>query len=513
MSLREKYSINCPDFKNLSELISINANLYPKKKYIFFKDKTYTYKEAEDAVAHTAQVLSENGVKKGDRVGILLGNSPEYIFAYFAVVRIGAVGVPLNVFLKEREISLNLNDCGAEYIITSALFSKVVAPLPELIPSLKKIFTYGEAPFKSVDTYSFKTKEAPVKTEVTRSDLAVLIYTSGTTGQPKGVMLTHNNLLENAYTFVLAIKTVHKDRYVALLPMFHSYAFMCCVIGPLVSGGSIVILESILDATKSDYKKMLLLKRPTVMLGVPQLYSAMARMKVSWIQRLLYPFRLSASGGAPLPVETINNFKRNFGKPVIEGYGLSEASPIVAFNPMDKQKPGTIGKALPGIEVRIADDDDNTLGVNQVGELCVRGDNVMQGYWNQPGETAKALKNGWLHTGDVATIDEEGYITIVDRIKDLILVKGMNVYPREIEELLYQVKLRWLSSAPMFKTSPPTLPELLAANAVSARKLFPEKEKTAPDKNANTLISATQIIDLVFRVIDCFIVDPLLFVS
>jgi long-chain acyl-CoA synthetase len=220
--------------------------------------------------------------------------------------------------------------------------------------------------------------------------------------------------------------------------MFHSISFLACVSGPLVEGTSVIILGSVADMSKAEYSGMISRLRPTMMLGVPAVYAALTRLKITPEARAEFPFRVCASGGAPLPVEVIKRFQELYGKPLIEGYGLSEASPGVAVNPLDWQKPGTIGKPLPGIELMVADEEGNELPVNTPGELCVKGDNVMKGYWESPEETAKVIRNGWLRSGDVATKDEDGFYTIVDRIKDLIIVKGMNLYPREIEELLYR---------------------------------------------------------------------------
>jgi long-chain acyl-CoA synthetase len=222
--------------------------------------------------------------------------------------------------------------------------------------------------------------------------------------------------------------------------MFHATAMMCCLLSPLVKGGSSIILESILEVGKSYFSEMLMTLRPTLIIAVPSLYATMARAKVSETERANFPFRICISGGAPLPVEVIHRFKEVYDITIIEGYGLSEASPVVSCNFLLLQKPGTIGVALPAVDVRVVDENGNDLPLNTPGELITRGPNVMKGYWNKPDETAKALKDGWLYTGDVATLDEDGFITIVDRIKDLILVKGMNVYPREVEELLYKYK-------------------------------------------------------------------------
>ena len=432
------FSFDYSDHANLFELFNRNAQLYPKKRYLFFKKIAFTYKEMKEKIVHTAKVLVNNGVKKGQRITLLMGNSPEYLFAYFGAVMLGAVVVPMNIFLTEREIAVNMNDCESEYIITSEQFAKSAAGLKNHVDALKLFFTYEDASFDSININKGDVSGVDAAPNAGRHDLASIVYTSGTTGKPKGVMLTHYNLLHNAYDYNVVLRAKPgKERIVCILPLFHSYAFMGCIVGPLVSGGSVLMFESVMDAAKASFRKALLLKRPTVMVGIPQIYSAMAKKKASFIQRWLYPFRLTASGGAGLPRDTVNAFYKNYGKYVIEGYGLSEASPIVSFNPIKRPKIGSIGLPFPSLSVKIVDESGDEVLQGQPGELCVKGGSVMQGYWNQPAETAKALKDGWLHTGDIAVMDEEGYIAIVDRIKDLIIVKGINVYPREIEELLY----------------------------------------------------------------------------
>ncbi len=423
------------DFKIVPDLISNNAAAYPDKVCIFFKDRTYTYAQLEQKVLSTASVLEESGVKKGDRVLILLENSPEFVFAYFGVMKLGAVAVPSNVFLRDREIALNMNDCAAEYIITSETFAERMTHIFELALHLKKIFSYDKTSF---DTTLIDGKQGNAPADIVPEELALVLYTSGTTGRPKGVMLEHRSIIANAMAYADAVELRHDDRMLLLLPMFHATSMLCSMLGPLVTGSSVIILESILEVSRAYYPDMLEMLKPSLTVGVPALFATLARAKVTQETRASFPFRLCLCGGAPLPVEIIDRFHEAYGKMILEGYGLSEASPVVSINPLAKQKAGTIGVPIPGVEVKIVDAGGREVPRNTHGELIVRGPNVMRGYWNQPEETEKALKNGWLHTGDVATQDEEGYLTIVDRIKDLILVKGMNVYPRELEELLYK---------------------------------------------------------------------------
>jgi long-chain acyl-CoA synthetase len=245
-------------------------------------------------------------------------------------------------------------------------------------------------------------------------------------------------MVANADSCLSRFKVSIKDRFLLFLPAFHSYAMMTCVILPTYVGSSIIILGSIGDLKKKSFKKILLYKRPSFFLGVPQVYTALIKSKMpKFFIKYLYPIRLHVSGGAPLPEDILNQFKEKFGRSIIEGYGLSEASPVVAANKLKKQKPLSVGPAIKGVEVKVVDENEKELPVGEVGELIVKGPNVMSGYWNMPELTQSTLRNGWLFTGDLAKLDEEGYIYIVDRKKDLIIVKGINVYPREIEEVLH----------------------------------------------------------------------------
>jgi long-chain acyl-CoA synthetase len=359
-------------------------------------------------------------------VGILLKNSPEFIYALYAALKSGAVVVPINNFLKAPEIQHILDDCRIKCVVTSPDFDEVVAKLRGVSTVL--IADLEKQPSKTA---------GPTWPTISPSDLAVIIYTSGTTGKPKGAMLSHHNIASNVRSCLMALEETDDDRLALLLPMFHSFMLTVCIFTPLSVGAGIVLIKS-LHPFKAAMREMIL-NRATIFCGIPQIFQALAQAEIPFWMHWVLKLRMAVSGAAPLARETMAAFERKMQFPLLEGYGLSEASPVVSFNPYHgMRKPGSVGLSLPGIEVRIFDDHDRELPVGRVGEIVVRGPNVMQGYYNHPEETAATLRGGWLHTGDMGKKDEDGYIYIVDRRKEMLLVRGMNVYPREIEEVLYQ---------------------------------------------------------------------------
>lgn len=421
--------------------LETQAKKRARKKYLFYNDESYTYSEINKRANQTAHLLIGRGLKKGDRVCIMLENSPQFFISYFGVMKAGGIVVPVNTFLKQEEVAYMINDSGAGFFITSQGFDYVAAGIENHCEKLKNVMAFTETSFDSenINVISKGMSEANPELDISQDDLAVFIYSSGTTGHPKGAMLTHKNMTANAASCLSRFKVTVKDRFLLFLPAFHSYAMMTCVVLPTYTGSSIIILESVNDLKKKSFKKILLYKRPTFFLGVPQVYIALIKSKMpKFFIKYLYPIRLHVSGGAPLPEEILEQFREKFYRPIIEGYGLSEASPVVSANSLKKQKPLSVGPALKDIEVRIVDENEKELPVGEVGELIVKGPNVMSGYWNMPELTEKTLRNGWLFTGDLAKLDDEGYIYIVDRKKDLIIVKGINVYPREIEEVLHK---------------------------------------------------------------------------
>jgi len=426
--------------KTLGHVLKNQAKSRGSKRYLHFKDDIYTYSQIDKASSRIAAALSKSGIKKGDRVCGLLGNSPEFFMAIYGVAKAGAVFVPINIFLKQEEIEYIVKDCEAKLMITDNEFEKNLVDIEINCKELDQVFCMGESDEGRSDLlkYSADMDDSFIYDNINEEDLAILIYSSGTTGHPKGAMLTHSNLISNALSACEAFEIKKKYKFLHFLPSFHSFAMMVSIILPTVVGCQVIILEGVSELKKKSFKKILIKKRPSVFLAVPQVYQALSKANMPWFfRKFLYPFKLHISGGAPLPEDVLKAFNAKYPKPVIEGYGLSEASPAVAVNRLDKQKPMSVGMALPGVDVKVVDDNEVEVPVGEAGELIVKGPNVMKGYWNMPGLTDETLRNGWLFTGDIAKIDEDGFIYIVDRKKDLILVKGINVYPREIEEVLH----------------------------------------------------------------------------
>jgi len=415
---------------NLSRAFEEVVAQQPGSVALFWGADEFTYQQLwAQTLAVATELARQFAVSPGARVGLWLKNCPQFVPALFGVLHRGAVAVPINNFLKPEEVNYILNDAGIQVLITDEELGRHRAALQAGRPGLRlfKVETFPAA----------ATADAPahegVTADPTEASLAMLIYTSGTTGKPKGAMLSHGNLLHNVRSCQEILQTVREDRVALLLPMFHSYMITVGVLLPLLVGGSIVLVRS-LHPPRNALQEILQ-RRATILPAIPQFYRSMTSASLP----VPLPLRVCISGAAPLPVQVLKDFEAKFGIPLIEGYGLSEASPVVTKNPLDgRRKPGSIGLPIPRVEVSVQDDEGRLLPDHVVGEICVRGGNVMLGYWNQPEETAKALRNGWLLTGDIGYRDSEGFYYITDRKKDMLLVNGINVYPREIEEILHQ---------------------------------------------------------------------------
>lgn len=420
---------------NLAQKFLEAASGHREKTAVFFGDQRLTYGDLVDESLRLAHRLqSPQPLHPGERLGLCLRNRPEFIAALLGALHTGAVVVPINSFLKEDEINYLLADAGITRVITET----------ELEPLFTTwVATQGAQRLISVDAPSPSATPAPRGTvgapppnphPRTEEDLALLIYTSGTTGRPKGAMLSHGNLLHNIESCRQILEVVELDRFILMLPMFHSFMLTVCILLPLVTGGSIVLVKSLSPAKAMIAE--IIQNQGTVLPAMAQVFRALAGLP----DGVQLPLRLCISGAGPLPGEILRLFNRRFPDiPLIEGYGLSEASPVVSVNPVHgPAMAGTIGFPIPGVEVSIQDDEGKALPDSVDGEICVRGGNVMRGYWNAPEKTAEVLRDGWLLTGDVGHRRPDGYLVITDRKKDMLKPNGMNVYPREIEEVLYQ---------------------------------------------------------------------------
>lgn len=415
---------------NLACAFAVSANRHLKKIALYWGEKEYSYSQLlEQTHAVSSRLRSHFGVKAGARVGLWLKNCPEFVPCFFGILQAEAVVVPINNFLKPSEVNFILQDAGVDVLISDAELGAQFPALSSARPGLR-LWQVEQLSGLSKPTELNKEEKQPGSAS---SDLAVIIYTSGTTGRPKGAMLSHDNLLHNVESCRIVLQTVEADRFAVLLPMFHSYMLTVGMLLPLLVGGSMVLVKS-LHPPRAALQEIFQ-RETTVLPGIPQFYRSMVHAP---IQPPL-PLRYCVSGAAPLPAQVLKEFEEKFKIPLIEGYGLSEASPVVTKNPLDgRRKAGSIGLPIPNVEVSIQNEEGRELGPNETGEVCVRGGNVMQGYWKQPEETAKVMRNGWLLTGDIGYRDAEGYYYITDRKKDMLLVNGINVYPREIEEVLYE---------------------------------------------------------------------------
>jgi long-chain acyl-CoA synthetase len=415
---------------NLAQTILDAGQDDPDHIAVKLDDTEMSYAMLDGATAHVVGLLHEHGVKPGDRVGIMLPNVPYFPICYYGILRAGAIVVPMNVLLKKREVGYYLSDPEAKLLIAWSDFADAAEIGAEEAGSECLLVTPGE--FENI------VGAAEAVTEVADTDdgdTAVILYTSGTTGQPKGAELSNANLSRNAEAsrglFGLGSEAV----VLGALPLFHTFGQTCGMNATLGGGGTLTLIPRFDPA-----KALEIIQRDEVNVfqGVPTMYGAMLHLD----NREDYDvstLKVCASGGSAMPVELMRGFEEAFGCKVLEGYGLSESSPVASFNHPDRErKPGSIGTPIEGVEMKVVDDDGNEVEQGDVGEIVIKGHNVMNGYWKRDDATAETIIDGWLHTGDIGKVDEDGYFFIVDRKKEMIIRGGYNVYPREIEEVLYE---------------------------------------------------------------------------
>src|SRR6201994_182165 len=415
---------------NLAGLLTASAERDSDHVAIKLDDAELTYGALDGASAHIAGLLAEHGFERGDRVGIMLPNVPYFPVVYYGVLRAGGIVVPMNVLLKKREVAYYLSDSGAKLLFAWHGFAQDAQAGAEQVDAECVVVEPGEFE-EQVGAASPDTTVA----DTADDDTAVLLYTSGTTGQPKGAELTHANLTLNARGSAELFDLGSEGILLGALPLFHSFGQTCGMNATISEGATLTLLPRF-----EPDKALEIIQRDQVNIfqGVPTMYGAMLhhpdreRYDVSSVQ-------LCSSGGSAMPVELLRAFEEAFGCKILEGYGLSESSPGASFNHRDRErKPGSIGTPIEGVEMKVVDDDRQEVAQGEVGEIVIRGHNVMKGYWQRPEATAETIIDGWLYTGDMGRVDEDGYFYVVDRKKELIIRGGYNVYPREIEEVLYE---------------------------------------------------------------------------
>jgi long-chain acyl-CoA synthetase len=415
---------------NLASVLIDSAQRDPDHVALRLDDMEVSYGLLDEGSARLAAVLADRGLEPGDRVGIMLPNVPYFGVCYYGVLRAGCVVVPMNVLLKRREVAFYLGDSGAKLMFGWEGFADDAKAGAEEAGAECVVVKPGE--FEEL-----LAGVEPRRDVVDRDpdDTAVILYTSGTTGTPKGAELTHENLKTNCEITRDMFGIGDEVVTLGALPLFHSFGQTCSMNATLAAGGTLSLIPRF-----DPGKALEIIERDKINLfqGVPTMYSALLHYQ-GHEKFDTATLQLCVSGGSAMPVELMRGFEDAFGCKILEGYGLSESSPVASFNRPDRErKPGSIGIPIEGVEMKVVDDDGNDVPQGEVGEIVIRGHNVMKGYWNKPDATAETLIDGWLHTGDMAKIDEDGYFFIVDRKKDLIIRGGYNVYPREIEEVLYE---------------------------------------------------------------------------
>ena len=466
VKLDGRYSIPPPEKKPLYSLLTESAKHHPGKTCIHYQGRNLTYSEVDDISSRFASALATLGVKKGDRVAVFMPNVPQLVFSFFGILKAGGVVVMCNPIYKERELEHQLADSGAEIVVASRTIAKgmdlfqsleacrgklslrhvITTSLTDYLPPLKKRLA-GMAGIKDVsrentlDFVRLVESNSPLANPVAvdpTDDIAVLQYTGGTTGVAKGAMLTHYNLLSNAIYGARLFPLSENDVSLCVLPLFHIYGLTVTMNMPISVGGTLVLLPSFhVDEVARAIEKT----KVTTFSGAPAMYIAI-NSKPNAKDFHLHSVRACMSGGSALPPAVRKKFMELTGGNLVEGYGLSETSPVTHVNPLvgGVAKDGSIGPPFCETEAKIVDTENRyrTLGEGEVGELAVKGPQVMKGYWNQKEETDAVLEDGWFLTGDIAKMDDEGYFYIVDRKKDMINVGGFKVYPREVEDALFE---------------------------------------------------------------------------
>jgi long-chain acyl-CoA synthetase len=432
---------------NLASFVSNHAAFEGDSVALRLGEKCYSYHDLEALSNQIANYLSSLGIKQGDKVALSCPNVPYFPMVYYGILKTGAVVVPLNVLLKAKEIAYFLKDSDAKALLafegTAQLpIGTMAQEAVGMVESCQHFVLLPANPAESSEAFRTMMSQPKMFTNIATqaNDTAVMLYTSGTTGQAKGAELSHFNMVMNAMitNTLFSVKGITHRIFLQVLPLFHSFGQTCGMNATFYSGGEIVLLPRFEPAPAIE---AMIKNKVNVFAGVPTMYWALFNelQKVSseTLEHLRTTLKLCVSGGSSLPVELLKDFEKLLNVDIIEGYGLSETSPVASFNHATRtRKPGSVGQAIMGVDIRVTRADGTDADVDELGEIVIRGHNIMKGYYKRPEATEEAIKHGWFYTGDLGKMDSEGYVYIVDRLKDMIIRGGFNVYPREVEEVL-----------------------------------------------------------------------------
>jgi len=419
---------------NVFDALERAKTYFPNKEAVVFKGAKTSFLDLYHQVSLVSSALkSRFDIQRGDRVALFLPNIPEFVLSYFAVEKLGGIAVSLNVMLKRDEVAFILKDSGSKVLITA---TPMLDQVPEAIPNLEGVVCVGEPHGPGVVPYNellTKPSDPVPKVSLEGDEGAAILYTSGTTGKPKGVILTQSNLISNVYATNHHTKMCPDDRLICYLPLFHCFGQNFIMNASVNTGATLILHErfnpdEILSSVESN--------RVTIFFGVPTVY--LHFLGLPNIEKRLASVRYYFTAAAPMPVEVAHRWQKRFGQDIYEGYGLTETSPFAAYNHDFFYQKGSIGTPIENVEMKIVDEGGNDLKPGEVGEIAIKGPNVMKGYYRQPEETAKVIKNGWFLSGDIGRMDEQGYFYLVDRAKDMINLSGFKVWPREVEEVLQE---------------------------------------------------------------------------
>ncbi|MCL5674229.1 MAG: AMP-binding protein [Candidatus Omnitrophica bacterium] len=432
MTLYEKYN-------SLGALLRGTAREHRNKPAVIFQNETISYSELEYFSDQIAHELTNNSIGKNDCIGLYCVNSPFFIAAYFGIIKTGATVVPINLLLSSEEIQYILYDSEAAGLIYLDSLEDNIIPAINSLPDLHLLIVIGRSKKLNAvsfnDILAFKKPAFKIPELLQHQDVAVILYTSGTTGKPKGVMLTHRNLLFDVDAILQAVPINEKDVVLAVLPMFHAFGATACMITPIATGAAIAAVSHF---TLDNISHVVTSTKTTIFIAVPSIYTIYSEIPDG--SKPDFPFlRFCISGGSALSMEVMQRFEKKYNVLIYEGDGPTECSPVTSINPIGGiRKPRSIGLPLPGIKMKIMDNFGKEMQQKEIGEIVVQGENIMKGYFKCPKETQESFWGTWFRTGDLGYSDEDGYFYIIDRKKDIIIVNGMNVYPRIIEEVIYK---------------------------------------------------------------------------